>query len=139
MEADSVRSFQDESPCDRVALTIDCASNMSSAAEKKEIFDRHPCICHLLNTAVKAGFQNVKEFQQLVQPLRELASHFHKLPVAWKIFHRVQRKMLKEEGAGDVSSSSDDEDYSGAREEDDVVELPDDPDADLTVPNNEIE
>ena len=62
MEADPVRAYQDESPCDRVALTTDCASNMSSAAEKKEIFDWHPCICHLLNTAVKAAFENVKEF-----------------------------------------------------------------------------
>ena len=63
MEADPVCAFQDESPCDLVALTMDCASNMSSAAKKKEIFDWHPCICHLLNTAVKASFQNVKEFQ----------------------------------------------------------------------------
>ena len=118
---------------------MDCASNISSAAEKKKVFDWHPCICHLLNTEVKASFQNVKEFQQLVQPLRKLASHFHKSPAAWKIFRCVQRKMLKEEGAGDVSSSDDDEDYSGVREENDVAELPDDPDADLTVPDNEME
>ena len=122
-----------------MALTTDCASNMSSAAKKKEIFDWHPYICHLLNTVVKAGFQNVKEFQQLVQPLRELASHFHKSPAAWKLFRRVQRKMLKEEGPGDVSSDNEEEDYSGVREEDDVAELPNDPDADLTVPDNEME
>ena len=139
MEADPVRAFQDESPCDRVALTTDCASNMSSAAEKKEIFDWHPCICHLLNTAVKAAFDNVKEFQQLVQPLRELASHFHRSPAAWKLFRRVQRKVLKEEGVGDVSSDEEEEDYSGVREEDDVAELPDDPDAGLTAPDNEME
>ena len=98
-----------------------------------------PTFAILLNTTVKAGFQNVKEFQQLVQPLCELASHFHKSPVAWKIFRRVQRKVLKEQGAGDVSSDDEEEDYSGVREEDDVAELPDDPDAGLTVPDNEIE
>ena len=139
IEADPIRAFQDESPCNHVALTMDCTSNMSLATEKKEIFDWHPCICHLLNTAVKASFQNVKEFQQLVQPLRELASHFHKSPIAWKIFHCVQRKVLKEEGVSDVSSSDEEEDYSGVREEDDVAELPDDLDADLTIPDNEME
>ena len=144
MEADPVKAYQHESPCDRVALTTDRASNMIAAAESHGIFDWHPCICHLLNTAVKTGMNNVTELDQALHPLRELASLLHKSTQAWEEFRKYQEKVLMSQGgefatqgAGDISSEDEWEDYSGVIEEDDVAELPDAPNADLTVPDDE--
>lgn len=132
MRADLEQAFAAENPMDRLPLTTDCAANMICAAEKEEIFDWHPCICHLLNTAVKYGLDTA-EFRKFSGPLQALAAHLRRSPSGWMHFRREQKKVLREGGLEDLSSG-DDEDYSAVESEDDVAELPDDPDGGLEVP-----
>ena len=132
MLADPDRAFEHESACDRLAITTDCAASMICAAEKHELFDWHPCICHLLNTAVKNALSN-DTLTPFTEPVKALALLLRRSPTQWRLFRKIQKRRLREANVPDLSADDEQEDYSGVDSGDDG-HLSDDTDAGLSVP-----
>lgn len=85
-------AFEDEPVFERPALTTDGGANMGKSAEGGgALFDWHPCVCHLLNTAVTDA---LKKVDSVVAPVQAFSKHVRKSPSVWAELQRLQRVFL---------------------------------------------
>ena len=104
--------YQREHKFDVLSLTTDRGSNIAKGAEDNNLFDWHPCVCHILNTAVKDGLEQDASIRQAVEAAKKLSNTIRNSPLAWELFQKCQRTHIRgqRQEAGEVAS---DDSHSG--------------------------
>lgn len=111
MRRDVALAFIEEPMPDRPALTTDCGSNMICAAQKSAAFDWHPCVCHLLNTAVVTALAEAP-LEALIEPVRTFSAHIRRSSLNWGELRRLQVVNLRRAG-GALYASGDESEGDG--------------------------
>ena len=104
-----IQEYEKEHKFDVPSLTTDRGSNIAKGVEEKALFDWHPCICHVLNTAVQHALGEDSSIRQAVEAVKKVSNAIRKAPLAWERFKRVQRKhiwQLKRAAGEPVDSTS---------------------------------
>ena len=107
-----VHVYKKEHKFDVLSLTTDRGSNIAKGAEDNNLFDWHPCVCHILNTAVKDGLEQDASIRQAVEAAKKLSNTIRNSPLAWDLFQKCQRTHIhgQRQEAGEVAS---DDSHSG--------------------------
>ena len=119
-EHELIHHYGKEHKFDVLSLTTDRGSNIAKGAEDNNLFDWYPCICHILNTAVKDALEEDASIRSAVEACKKLSNVIRKSVIAWEELKKCQRRhirTLREQAGLEVADTSHSDTDSGDEQE----------------------